>query len=437
MDKLTSGRRWAALFALSLGGFGLGLAEFATMGLLPEMARTLLPDAYAADSAATIAKTGWVITVYALGVVVGAPTIAVLTARVPRRRLVLILLGTFVAGTMAAVFAPTFELVLVSRFVSALAHGAYFGAAAFLAGRTLGPGNQGKGFAIVLGGLTASNLLGVPLVIALGQAQTWRIAYMTIAAVFALSMIAVSVTIPSSATVPTGSPRTELRAFRSPRVWLAALVVSVGSAGFFAVNSYIAPLITQVTDLPAGAVPLVIAVLGLGMTVGVFAGGAAADRDLRKAILWGFVAVIVSIVLFGLAAGYPYALSPATLLVGATCAFINPALQSHLIETAPDAQLMGGAVNQSATNVANSLGAALGGAAIAAGLGYLAPIWIGAALAATGLLLALLSLWVTPPRRPVPDEGPGQGPGPDSGPHLPPAPTPALPPPPHHRSLTA
>lgn len=399
MNTFSPSRRWAALIALALGGFGLGLTEFATMGLLPEFARTLLPSEYAADSTATIAKTGWVITVYALGVVVGAPTIAVLTARVPRRRLVLILLGTFVLGTMAAVVAPTFELVLASRFVAALAHGAYFGAAALLAGCILGPGNQGRGFAIVLSGLTASNLLGVPLVIAIGQAQTWRIAYLTIAVVFALSMLAVMVTIPPGATVPTGSARTELRAFRSPRVWLAALVVSIGAAGFFAVNSYIAPLVTNITELPTGAVPLVIAVMGLGMTAGVFAGGAAADRDLRRAIILGFLAVIASIALFGLAAGYPYALSPATLLVGATCAFINPALQSHLIESAPDAQLMGGAVNQSATNVANSLGAALGGAAIAAGWGFLSPIWIGAALAATGLLLALLSLWATPPTR--------------------------------------
>ncbi|MEV4276049.1 MFS transporter [Actinoplanes xinjiangensis] len=242
MDTLTRGRRWAALLALSLGGFGLGLTEFSAMGLLPEMARDLLPTEYATSPPDAVAKAGWMITSYALGVVAGAPTIAALTARLPRKHLVLGLLGLFLVGTVLSVAAPTFELVLAGRFVGALAHGAYFGAAAILAGRILGPGNQGKGFAIVLGGLTASNLLGVPLVTSLGQSHGWRTAYLVVALVFALSLLAVLATVPTVAAAPGGSPRAELRAFRSPRVWLASAVVAVGTAGFFAVNSYIAPL---------------------------------------------------------------------------------------------------------------------------------------------------------------------------------------------------
>ncbi|WP_430790926.1 MFS transporter [Actinoplanes sp. G11-F43] len=397
MDTLTPGRRWAALLALSLGGFGLGLTEFAAMGLLPEMAADLLPDTYARSTADGLAQAGWMIIIYALGVVAGAPTIAALTARMARKRLVLVLLATFLVGTLASVAAPTFELVLAGRFAGALAHGAYFGAAAILAGRILGPGNQGKGFAIVLGGLTASNLLGVPLVTGLGQAQGWRVAYLVVAAVFALSLLAVAWTVPAVAAAPGGSPRAELRAFRSPKVWLASLVVAVGTAGFFAVNSYIAPLTTQVTGLPDSAVPYVMALMGLGMTVGIAAGGAAADRDIRRTILYGFAAIVAAVILFGLLAGLTWALFPAAFLVGVTSAFIGPALQSHLIESAPGTQLMGAAVNQSASNVANSLGAALGGAAIAAGWGYLSSVWIGAALAATGLALALLSFRSTTP----------------------------------------
>ncbi len=397
MDTLTPGRRWAALLALSLGGFGLGLTEFAAMGLLPEMAADLLPDTYARSTADGLAQAGWMITIYALGVVAGAPTIAALTARMARKRLVLVLLATFLVGTLASVAAPTFELVLAGRFAGALAHGAYFGAAAILAGRILGPGNQGKGFAIVLGGLTASNLLGVPLVTGLGQAQGWRVAYLVVAAVFALSLLAVAWTVPAVAAAPGGSPRAELRAFRSPKVWLASLVVAVGTAGFFAVNSYIAPLTTQVTGLPDSAVPYVMALMGLGMTVGIAAGGAAADRDIRRTVLYGFAAIVAAVILFGLLAGLTWALFPAAFLVGVTSAFIGPALQSHLIESAPGTQLMGAAVNQSASNVANSLGAALGGAAIAAGWGYLSSVWIGAALAATGLALALLSFRSTTP----------------------------------------
>jgi DHA1 family inner membrane transport protein len=396
VDTLTPGRRWAALLALSLGGFGLGLTEFSAMGLLPEMARDLLPGEYAASAPDAVAKAGWMITSYALGVVVGAPTIAALTARLPRKQLVLGLLGLFLAGTLASVAAPTFELVLAGRFTGALAHGAYFGAAAILAGRILGPGNQGKGFAIVLGGLTASNLLGVPLITGLGQSHGWRTAYLLVAAVFALSLLAVLATVPAVAAAPGGSPRAELRAFRSPRVWLAAALVAVGTAGFFAVNSYIAPLTTNVTGLSATAVPWVMALMGLGMTVGIAVGGAAADRDMRSTILYGFGAVVAAVILFGLGAGHAAALFPGAFLVGATSAFIGPALQSHLIEAAPGTQLMGAAVNQSAANVANSLGAALGGAAIAAGWGYLSSVWIGAALAAGGLLLAVVSLRSTP-----------------------------------------
>jgi DHA1 family inner membrane transport protein len=403
VDTLTRGRRWAALLALSLGGFGLGLTEFSAMGLLPEMARDLLPTEYATSPPDAVAKAGWMITSYALGVVAGAPTIAALTARLPRKHLVLGLLGLFLVGTVLSVAAPTFELVLAGRFVGALAHGAYFGAAAILAGRILGPGNQGKGFAIVLGGLTASNLLGVPLVTSLGQSHGWRTAYLVVALVFALSLLAVLATVPTVAAAPGGSPRAELRAFRSPRVWLASAVVAVGTAGFFAVNSYIAPLTTQVAGLSDSAVPWVMALMGLGMTVGIAAGGAAADRDLRRTIRYGFVAVVAAVVVFGVAAGHPAALFPAAFLVGATSAFIGPALQSHLIESAPGTQLMGAAVNQSAANVANSLGAALGGAAIAAGWGYLSPVWIGAVLAAAGFLLAVRSLRPVPATTPALD----------------------------------
>ncbi|BEL02595.1 MFS transporter [Actinoplanes sichuanensis] len=401
MDTLTPGRRWAALLALSLGGFGLGLTEFSAMGLLPEMARDLLPAEYAVAPADAVAEAGWMITIYALGVVAGAPTIAALTARLPRKKLVLGLLGLFLVGTVLSVAAPTFELVLAGRFVGALAHGAYFGAAAILAGRILGPGNQGKGFAIVLGGLTASNLLGVPLITSLGQGHGWRTAYLVVSLVFALSLLAVLATVPTVAAAPGGSPRAELRAFRSPRVWLASAVVAVGTAGFFAVTSYIAPLTTQVTGLPDSAVPYVMALMGLGMTVGIAVGGAAADRDLRKTVRYGFVAVVAAVVVFGFAAAHPAALFPAAFLVGVTSAFIGPALQSHLIESAPGTQLMGAAVNQSAANVANSLGAALGGAAIAAGWGYVSPVWIGAVLAAAGLLLAVRSLRPAPAPAPA------------------------------------
>lgn len=415
MENLTGGRRLAALLALALGGFGLGLTEFVAMGLLPEIAHDLLPDQYARSTPEALATAGWMITVYALGVVVGAPTIAALTARVPRKRLVLGLLALFVAGTVASAIAPTFPLVLAGRFVAALAHGAYFGAAGILAASMLGGGrggNQGKGFAIVIGGLTAANLFGVPVITGLGQAQGWRVAYLAVAGVFAAALLAVAATVPSVAAAPGGSPRAELAAFRSPQVWLAAAVVAIGTSGFFAVNSYIAPVTTQVTGLSADVVPWVMAVMGLGMTAGIAAGGIAADRDVRRSLLLGFVAMTGSVLLFGLAAGHPLGLFVGVFLVGAAGPFVSPAAQSWLIAAAPKAQLMGAAVNQSASNVSNSIGAAMGGAVIAAGWGYRAPSWIGAALALVGLALVVVSLRVygrPEDIRPEPDRVPVPG----------------------------
>ena len=391
MEHLTAGRRRAALTALALGGFGLGLTEFVAMGLLPDLARDLLPQQYAASAPDAVAKAGWVISVYALGVVVGAPTIAALTARTPRRRLVLGLLALVVAGTVASALAPTFGLVLTGRFVAALAHGAYFGAAGLLAAAMLGPGSQGKGFAIVLGGLTAANVFGVPLITGLGQAAGWRVAYLAVAGVFVLTLLCVLLTVPEVPAAAGGSPRAELAAFRSPQVWLAAAVAAIGFGGFFAVNSYIAPVTTHVAGLSESAVPWVLAVMGVGMTIGNAAGGIAADRDLRRGILLGFVGMIATIALFGVLARHPVGLFAGAFLVGAASLFIGPALQSRLIAVAPGAQLMGAAVNQSASNVANSAGAALGGAVIAAGWGYLSSAWIGVLLAATGLGLAVLS----------------------------------------------
>ncbi|WP_250002331.1 MFS transporter [Actinoplanes sp. M2I2] len=404
MENLTAGRRRAALLALALGGFGLGLTEFVAMGLLPDLARDLLPAAYARSAPDAVATAGWMITIYALGVVVGAPTIAALTARLPRRRLVILLLALFIVGTVASALAPTFTLVLTGRFLAALAHGAYFGAAGLLAASMLGPGSQGKGFAVVLGGLTAANVFGVPLITALGQAAGWRAAYLAVAAVFALTLLFVLFTVPEMTAAPGGSPRAELAAFKSPHVWLAAAVAAVGFGGFFAVNSYIAPITTHVTGLAESYVPWVLAVMGIGMTAGNAVGGLTADRNLRRSVLLGFVAMIGTIALFGLVAATPVGLFAGAFLVGFAALFIGPALQARLIAVAPGAQLMGAAVNQSASNVANSAGAALGGVVIAAGWGYLSSVWIGVALAATGLALALLSFRLD--RHPAPTEAP-------------------------------
>ncbi|MEH1028240.1 MFS transporter [Micromonospora profundi] len=391
MHALSRNRRLGAVLALALGGVAVGLTEFAAMGLLPDIARGLLPQQYAVSSSDAVARAGWTITAYALGVVVGAPLIAALTARMPRKKLVLGLLVLFIVGTVASAIAPTFDLVLVARFVAALPHGAYFGAAGLLAAALLGPGNEARGFAAVLGGLTVSNLVGVPAVTRLGQAVGWRAAYLVIAGVFVLTLLAVLAFVPEVVAAVDASPAAELRSLRTSQVWLVAATGAVGLAGLFAVNTYLAPVTTDVTGLSATTVPWVLVALGLGMTVGNALGGWLADRDLHRSMFVGFVAMIVSIAVFGLVASNPVGLFVGAFLVGATSLYLGPVVQARLITVAPGAQLMGAAMSQSAMNVANSLGAALGSVVIAAGFGYLAPAWVGVVLAILGLGLAVLS----------------------------------------------
>lgn len=364
------------------------------MGLLPDLAVGLLPGDWARSSSQAVATAGWSITAYALGVVVGAPTIAVVTARAPRHRLVVGLLAVCALATAATALAPTFELVVLARFVAGLPHGAFFGAAGMAAASLIGPASQARGYAVVLGGLTVATLAGVPLVTALGQATTWRVAYLAIAALFAVSTVATLLTVPTLPSGPGGSPAAELRAFATPQVWLAALTGTIGFAGFFAVYSYVAPVTTHVAGLGSGAVPWVLGAAGVGMTVGNLLGGVVADRALRAALLGGFGCLIVAVAAFGVFSRWPVGLFLGAGAVGAAALFLGPALQARLIQVAPGAQLMGAAVNQSATNLANGLGAALGGLAIANGLGYLAPAWVGVGLGTVGLVLAALGLRV-------------------------------------------
>jgi DHA1 family inner membrane transport protein len=380
------------LLALALGGFGIGLTEFIASGLLPQIAHGLLRQQYDRSSSAGIAQAGWIISAYAAGVVVGAPLVALCTARVPRKRLVLGLLVLFVVGTVASAAAPSFPLLLAARFVAGLPHGAYFGAAGMLAASMMGSGRQARGFAVVLGGLTVANVVGLPLITRLGQATSWRMSYLAIAAVFALSFLAVLLLVPASPVRHSGSPRDELRSLASGRVWMIVVMISVGFAGFFAVDSYIAPVTTHLAHLSSGTVPWVLLSIGLGMTAGNALGGWLSDRNVTRSLLIGFPVLIATLVLFALTAGTAPGLLAGAFLASAAAIFLGPTLQALLIGVVPDASLMGAAINQSATNIANSLGAAMGALVIGGGLGYRAPSLVGAAMGLVGWVLAVILL---------------------------------------------
>ncbi len=386
-------KRILALFALTLGGFAIGITEFATMGVLPDIASNMLPG-YEADPQRVIAQAGTIISLYALGVVIGAPVIAILCVRMSLTSLArwsLVVLG---AANLASALMPSFELVSVFRFASGLPHGIYLGVAALLSAKTLGPGNMGKGIAISMIGLTTANVVGVPFSTMLGQAFGWRWVYGVVAALFALALLLVVLFVEKLPGNPERTARSEIRALGNYRVWLMIGTLAVGSGGFFAVYSYIADVTTREVGLGPEIVPWVTATLGVGMVIGNFLGGVLADRHLNRAAIFGLVLAVLVFIAYSLFAGAPIRLFIFAFLVSASTMMFGPAVQARLIRVANGADLLGASMNHAASNMANSLGAWLGGLVIAAGLGYLAPGWVGAVLAALGLVIMLVSIAV-------------------------------------------
>jgi DHA1 family inner membrane transport protein len=392
VSGLSPARVRFALLALALGGFGIGTTEFVAMGLLENLAADLLPGLYSSSHEEAIAQAGWLITAYALGVVVGAPTIAALSARFPRKKLLLWLLVAFTLATVLSAVLPSFGLVLVARFIAGLPHGAYFGIATLVAASLMGEGKRGRGVAIVLSGLTIANVIGVPLITLLGQNAGWRVAYLAVAAIFALTFVAVAIAVPFQPGDKNATLKRELRAFSRPQVWLALLTGAIGFGGFFAVYSYVSPVVTQVTGQDESFVPIALVVIGLGMTLGNLAGGRASDHHVMGTIFVCFGLFVVSLAGFALFAQTTVGLLVSLFLVGGAASALSPAVQSRLMDVAGDSQTLAAAANHAALNIGNSLGAYLGGVTIAAGFGYLSPTWVGLALCVPGIALAFASV---------------------------------------------
>lgn len=373
-----------AMLALALGGFGIGTTEFVTMGLLPDIASAV----HVSEPTA-----GHAVSAYALGVVIGAPLIAALCARVPRKRLLIALMVAFTVGNAATVLAPSFGTLVLARFVSGLPHGAYFGVAS-LAAATLAPaGQRAKAVAAVMLGLSAANVVGVPAATWLGQHLGWRDAFVVVALIGATTVAALLRFVPELTGITVTNPMTELGALRRPQVLLTLLVGAVGFGGMFAVYTYIATTLTDVAGVRAGAVPLVLMLFGVGMVIGNLVGGVLADRGVDRAVGMSLIAMTVILVGFVAAAHNPYTAAFGALLVGASGAALAPGLQTRLMDVAADAQTLAAALNHAALNIANAAGAWLGGLVIAAGLGYTAPAVVGASLAATGVALFALTVW--------------------------------------------
>ncbi|TGB36444.1 MFS transporter [Mycolicibacterium peregrinum] len=376
--------RMLAVFALALGGFGIGTTEFVAMGLLPDIATGF---------GITEPTAGHVISAYALGVVVGAPVIAALTARWPRKALLLTLMAVFTLGNVASMLAPTYATLVTARFVTGLPHGAFFGIAALAAAHLMGPQNRAKAVAYVLCGLTVATVLGVPLASWLGQALGWRSAFGLVVGVGLVTLAAQWAWLPDQLrAMHVTRPVTELGALRRPQVWLAVLVGMIGFGGMFAVYTYISTTMTDVTGLPRSLVPVALMVFGLGMVVGNLIGGRLADISVVRALYLALGSLAVLLAAFSVGSHSPWTALPLLFGVGVAGSAVGPALQTRLMDVAHDAQTLAAALNHSALNIGNATGAWVGGLVIAAGFGYTAPAAAGAALAVGGLLVFTASV---------------------------------------------
>ncbi|MGC9378915.1 MFS transporter [Streptomyces sp. MH13] len=371
-----------ALLALAIASFGIGTAEFVMMGLLPEVA---------ADLHVSIPAAGGYISLYALGVVIGAPVLTLLGLRARRKTTLLSLLALFVVGNLFSVFAVSHESLLAARFVTGLPHGAFYGMGTVVAAGLVPAERRGRAIATVFLGLTIANIVGVPVGTQIGAAFGWRWAFAVVAVIGVIALAAVAALVPRQPK-PTGvSVRGELGAFRRPQVWLSFGVVAFGFAAIFSFFSYIKPVLTDVTGFSATAVTPLLAVFGVGMTAGTALGGRLADRSPLKTLYAGISALAVSLAVFALTAQNPVMASVMVFLIGATAFTAIPSIQARILDQAEDAPAMGSASIHSAFNIANSLGAYLGGAVIAAGFGMVAPSWVGVLLALVGLGFAVLS----------------------------------------------
>ncbi|WSG75518.1 MFS transporter [Rhizobium beringeri] len=368
--------------ALACGGFGIGTGEFAIMGLLPNVADTF---------SVTTPQAGYVISAYALGVVVGAPVIAVLAAKMARRTLLLTLMLIFAAGNILSAMAPTFESFTLLRFVSGLPHGAYFGVAALVAASMVPVHRRARAVGRVMLGLTVATLLGTPLTTFFGQSLDWQVAFFSVGVLGLLTVALIWFYVPKDRVSEEAGFLRELGAFRRPQVWLTLGIAAVGYGGMFAMFSYIASTTTEVAMLPETAVPIMLVLFGVGMNAGNFIGSWLADKSLLGTIGGSLIYNVVVLTTFSLTAANPYMLGLCVFLVG--CGFAaGPALQTRLMDVAAEAQTLAAASNHSAFNIANAIGAWLGGLVIAGGYGFAATGYVGAVLSFLGLFVFAASL---------------------------------------------
>jgi len=373
-----------AILAMAIGSFGIGTGEFAIMGLLPYLA---------GDLGISEPEAGHVISAYAMGVVVGAPLIAVLFARTPRKPLLIWLMVVFALGNFISAMAQNYWALIALRFITGLPHGAYFGIAALVAASMVETGYRARAVGRVMLGLTLATLIGMPLATWLGQGFGWRPTFAAVGVIGVIAFAMILRFVPVLRIAEGASPLRELGALKRPQVWLTLGIAAVGCGGMFSVFTYVVPLLTEVAHVPEIWVPLILVLFGVGMTLGNIIGAYMADKTLMPTIGGMLVFNIVILAVIPWMAQFWLTAAISVLSVGFIAA-ISTALQTRLMDVAADGQTLAATLNHGAFNIGNALGAFLGGLSIAAGYGWSSTGPVGAVLAFVGLALFAVSVWL-------------------------------------------
>ncbi|WP_308467940.1 MFS transporter [Rathayibacter soli] len=370
------------LFALAVGGFGIGLTEFVIVGLLPEIAI----DFQVNESGVAILIWG-----YAVSVAVGAILLTAAVTRLPRKTVLVGLMVLFIVGNFVSAISGTFELMLTGRILAGLMHGAFFGIGSVVASGMVRPEKSGTAIAVMLSGLSIANVLGVPFGTFVGQNLGWRSTFWLIAIIGLVALIGIVIAVPQPRTATEANLRKQLSVFRRPQVWYSAVITILGWGGMFCAFTYVAFTLTSVTGFSTTAVPLLLVAFGIGSVIGNLIGGKAGDKNLNKTLIVALSSLTVVLGVFALTVGSKV-MSVICLVLMAGFGFaISPTSQMRILSFASDAPTMASGANIAAFNVGNALAAGIGGLAITAGLGFASPIWIGAGLSGTGLLILLLA----------------------------------------------
>ncbi|MGW8351074.1 MFS transporter [Streptomyces wedmorensis] len=371
-----------ALLALAVSAFGIGTTEFVMMGLLPQVAD---------DLGTSVPTAGHLVSAYAIGVVVGAPLLTALGSRIPRKRMLLLLMALFTVGNLASALAPGFGWLVAGRVLAGLPHGAFFGLGAVVAARLVREDRQARAVATMFLGLTVANILGVPAATLLGQHLGWRATFLVVSVIGLLAMAALARLVPHVPVDERQGLGRELRALGRPQVLLGLLTAVFGFAGVFAVYSYLASMTTEVMGFGDSTVTIVLALFGLGMTGGALAAGPLTDRALRPTLYGSLTALVLALVAFRFTVHVPWLALVTVVVLGAVGFMTTTPLQMLVMNKAKDAPTLASASNHSAFNLANAGGAWAGGAAVAAGWGWTSPALVGAGLTVVGLVIAAVA----------------------------------------------